>query len=319
MLLTRDRTLYNYIMSRVVVIRMSATLADRPPSADQYGHLLRIGLARLFDNDDITVPLHKMFPSGAVGLKTNCVAHKFNSTPVALSHAIGDLLEAAGTAANDVLVWDRTSRELKQAGYELNASSFGRRCLGTEACPGQYGRQFFSSGEVSSLVSNIVTDTVAHLIDVPVLKDHSLAGVSGALKNMYGAINNPNKYHDSNCDPFAAHICNLEPIRSRLRLTVMDAMRVQYHNGPGYDAEFVHPYGGLVISRDLVAADAVGLQILEHLRHEHGLPDLLTAGRPAKHIASAAALGLGIADPEQIDLKVLVENGDGDFGSGELF
>ncbi len=306
-------------MSRVVIIRVSPSAGNKALDEKKYRQLLRIGLVALFDDDDIPARLRQLFPSGSVGLKTNCMAHKFNSTPVALSQAVGDLLEEAGIEANGILVWDRTSRELKQAGYELNASAFGRRCLGTDACPGQYGRQFYSSGDVSSLVSNIVTDLVAHLINLPVLKDHSLAGLSGGIKNMYGAINNPNKYHDNNCDPFAAHVCNLEPIRSRLRLTITDAMRVQYQNGPGYDGEYIHTYGGLVISNDSVAADTIGLQILERIRHDHGLPDLLAAERPARHIASAGALGLGVSDPEEIDLKVLLVDADGSSRPGEIF
>ena len=39
-----------------------------------------------------------------------------------------------------------------------------------------------------------------------VVKDHDLAGVSAGLKNWYGVIHNPNKYHDSCCDPYVADV-----------------------------------------------------------------------------------------------------------------
>ena len=56
------------------------------------------------------------------------------------------------------------------------------------------------------------------LINLPVLKDHDGAGVTIALKNMYGAIHNPNKYHPNGCDPYVADLNMLPEIRSRMKL-----------------------------------------------------------------------------------------------------
>ena len=61
---------------------------------------------------------------------------------------------------------------------------------------------------------------------------------------MYGAINNPNKYHADNCDPYCAHVNSLEPIKSKNRLTMIDAVRVQYNGGPGYVEDYLTYYGG---------------------------------------------------------------------------
>jgi uncharacterized protein (DUF362 family) len=153
---------------------------------------------------------------------------------------------------------------------------------------------------------------------MPVLKDHSLAGLSGGFKNMYGAVHNPNKYHDNNCDPYAAHVSNLAPIREKTRLIIIDAVNVQYNGGPGYDSRYLENYGGVIIAKDPVAADTIALEILEKLRAKNNLPDLATAGRPVKYIKTAEALGLGVADRNKIDLIVLTADGDGQVSKGDL-
>ena len=65
----------------------------------------------------------------------------------------------------------------------------------------------------------------AFVVSLPVLKDHNLAGVSLGMKNFFGAIHNPNKYHDNHCDPFVAEVFDVPLVRQKHRLTVIDALR----------------------------------------------------------------------------------------------
>ena len=245
-------------------------------------------------------------------MKTNCLTRKQNSTSPALTDAFVELLKKNGRDENAIVVWDRTNRELERAGFKLNASSFGSRCFGTDTAGVGYSRDFYSSGEVASLVTNILVSLVDHSVNLPILKDHSIAGLSGGLKNMYGAIHNPNKYHDHNCDPFVAQVNSLKPIRDKHRLTVMDAVRIQYHGGPGYNGNYLAEYGGLIIAVDPVASDTIGLTVLEHFRKAGGLPPLEKEGRPVKYLKTAEKMGLGISDPNGIDLRVfrVDENGE---------
>jgi uncharacterized protein (DUF362 family) len=134
-------------------------------------------------------------PGGTVGFKTSCLARKFNSTPVALVDALTGLLIDRGFDANDLVIWERTSRELADAGFTLNASGQGVRCLGTDANGSGYTDRLFNHGPVDSQVSRILTETVEHNVNLPVLKHHSIAGLSAGMKNLYGAIHNPNKFH----------------------------------------------------------------------------------------------------------------------------
>ncbi len=309
---------YTKGMSQVVVVRCPAVGSDNRLSRRQYSRLLQAGFAALSGKGTVQSAIRRYLPSGVIGIKTNCMARRLNSTPTALVDAFAALLTDNGFEENNLVVWERTSRELKEAGYTLNASSFGRRCLGTDANGVGYSSRFFSSGPVNSLVSRILTDLVTYNVNLPVLKDHSIAGLSAGLKNMYGAVHNPNKYHADNCDPFCAHICNLEPIRTKTRLTILDAVRVQYNGGPGYVGDYVAYYHGIILSGDPVAADRIGLEILEHFRKINGLKPPSESGRPVKYLASAEKLGLGVADLEKIKLTVLYVDAAGRVSSGRL-
>jgi len=306
-------------MSRVVVIKLNLDQSDSKPNLSVYKNMLKTGLMELIDNTTAETAVRALIPGGRVGIKTNCLTGKLNSTPVNLAYGLAELLESSGFEKNDIIIWERTNRELERAGYKLNASSFGFRCLGTDTNGIGYSRDFYSYGAVNSLISRILTEQIDYNINLPILKDHSIAGLSAGLKNMYGAVNNPNKYHSNYCDPFAADVSNLEPIKNKQRLSIIDAVNVQYNGGPGYDSRYFERYGSLIISDDPIAADSVGLKIVEHLRSKNGLPTLEQAGRPVKYLESAQKIGLGTADFEKIDLKVIAMDEDGNQSSAELF
>jgi uncharacterized protein (DUF362 family) len=310
--------MYNIYMSRVVVVRFLRDDSQNRLEQKQYHKMLDFALKELVNAENCPAAFKKILRGQVIGMKTNCLARKLNSTPVALAEALSDLLIKSGFAENNLIIWERSNRELRDAGFELNASSFGKRCFGTDSNGVGYSTDFYSYGKVDSLASRIITEKVDSNINLALLKDHSIAGLSGALKNMYGAINNPNKYHIPNCDPYAAHISNLQPIRDKNRLTLIDAVRIQYHAGPGYDSRYLEYYGGLIASVDPVAGDRVALEILQHIRKQNRLVPLEEDRRPVKYLESAESIGLGVADMNKIEIKVFEMDSDGNTKAGVL-
>ncbi|MFH1623651.1 MAG: DUF362 domain-containing protein, partial [Pseudomonadota bacterium] len=193
--------------------------------------------------------------------------------------------------------WDRSTSELKRAGFKINVRGRGVRCFGTDMVG--YDRQPEIKGSIGSCFSKIVSTYCSALISVPVLKDHDLAGISISMKNFYGAIHNPNKYHDNNCDPYIADLNSHPYIKEKLRLVICDGIIGVYHGGPSYKARWSWNYNGLLISQDPVAVDSMGRRIIEEKRKEMGLGSLTEAGREPKYIATAAKLGLGIDNPKE--------------------
>lgn len=307
-------------MNRVAVAIYTANPDNKFLDRDQYRSLLVACFGLLAGGNDYRPLIKRLFSRGAIGMKTNCLT-RFNPTALRLVDPLSDLLiKTAGTAENDIIVWERTNRELKDAGFTLNASSFGRRFLGTDTSGiGYDSTEIHSSGKVNSLVTSILTRMVDHHINLGVLKHHSVAGLSAGLKNMYGAINNPNKYHGNNCSPFAADVSMLTPIREKHRLTIIDAIRVQYDNGPGFDGGRMAQYNGLIISEDPVAADRISQEILERMRKNNGRPPLADTGRDVRYLIEGQKVGLGMNDLDKIDVQVAKVDGDGNMTPGELF
>ncbi|MBL7140310.1 MAG: DUF362 domain-containing protein [Planctomycetes bacterium] len=242
-------------------------------------------------------------PQDRLAVKVNCLG--FPTSP-AVAEALVQALGAMDLPAERVTLWDRTSRELRTAGYTLRSGGSGPRCYGTDALAprgnGGYSADVFISGGTGSLISRIVTDEATALVSAAVLKDHNLAGLTGVMKNFYGAIHNPNKYHDNNCDPFIADACAQKPIRDRLRLAIVDATRPQYQGGPASRPQWQWPYGGLIVGTDPVAVDRIGCEILSRKRAGVGMKSFEAEQRPVRYLASGQALGLGAADLDRIEV-----------------
>ena len=289
--------------SRVVIARDESLLTGKlNEHADILRKLLDAAVLRLTDRADARSAWRSLFKptDRTIGIKVNALGL---CTSPAVVDALSACLVAAGFRAENLIIWDRFDVELAEAGYKLNKSTTGVRCFGTDAehIGAGYQDDVTVSGNIGSCYSKIVAERVDALISVPVLKDHNLAGVSLGLKNFYGAIHNPNKYHGTNCDPFIADVCAHRFIADKWRLTICDAVRAQFNAGPARHPGFAWPYAGLIVSNDVVAADAVAADLLEHRRIEANLPPLGVDGRPTTHITTAAARNLGTADPARID------------------
>ncbi len=239
-------------------------------------------------------------PHHKVAIKLSCLPGKYLSSSRGLVTAIVDGLRSAGLEEQNIWIWERTGRELENAGFSL--SDRGLRVLGTDSLPGGgYAKEFAFSGSVGTLFSEIVAMADV-LINVPVLKDHDISGISCAMKNFYGAIYNPNKFHGNNCDPYIADLYNHPSLKKKCRLHVCDASRIQLHNGPAFYPKYVKEYGGMLVSMNPVALDYTGWRLIERERKSVGLPTLKEEGRMPSYIFSAAKLGLGAADEKNIRL-----------------
>jgi len=283
--------------ARVIIVRSSRVWT---PS----GGLDAAVVGRMMDRGfDQLGPSPALFrPDDTVGIKVNTIGGRVLSTRPEVALALAGRLAAAGVAAKNIIVWDRTTRELKEAGYTPAVARTGVRVLGTDAEGIGYGADLVAHRGIGSLFSRILTDLTTASISLAILKDHGLAGLTAGLKNYFGAIHNPNKYHDGHCDPHVAEVFDAPPVKSRHRLTVLDALLVQFHKGPSYHPRWAARHGGLVLSRDPVAADVVGWTVIEGLRTQAGLPSLRDEGRAPGYLATAGTLGLGQADPAAIDV-----------------
>jgi uncharacterized protein (DUF362 family) len=239
-------------------------------------------------------------PGETVGLKVNTLGGRGISTNVHLVEAICQRLQEAGIKPGEIVIWDRESEELERAGFHVAVNAGRVQCFGSDRTG--YEQELAAWGSVGSRLSRILTQYCNVLINVPVLKDHDGAGVTIALKNMYGVIHNPNKYHPNGCNPYVADLNMLPEIRGKMRLTICDATTAMYEGGPGYKPEHSWNANALLVSADAVALDYTGWQIIERKRAEKGLKTLAAEQRAPSYIATAAdgEHRLGTNDPRKI-------------------
>jgi uncharacterized protein (DUF362 family) len=129
------------------------------------------------------------------------------------------------------------------------------------------------------------------LINMPIVKQHSLTRCTIGMKNLYGILGGRrNRLHqeiDQSIVDLAAFV--------RPTLTVVDATRVLFRGGPqGGSLDDVAIENAVICSTDQVAADARAVEFL-------GL-----SGRQIGHIALAARAGLGSLDYRASGYKEVV-------------
>ncbi|MEW5807802.1 MAG: DUF362 domain-containing protein [Acidobacteriota bacterium] len=276
---------------------------DGSLSREKIQLMLSRSMRKLTDKTDEIDAWKQLFSSDdTVGIKVNCLAGKGLSSNPELILAIVEGLKGIGIREERIIVWDRTNDDLIKAGYSIvEETGSGYRCFGTNG-EYDYSLGIVNSASTGSLLSPILSRLCTAIISVPVMKDHDLAGLSGTMKNFYGAIHNPNKYHDNACDPYIADIMTIPHIRNKLRLTICDAISVQYQGGPSYKQRWCWKYNGLLVGTDFVSVDAVAYRLIEDKRKEEGLNPLKGSMRDPVYIRSAEQRKLGRSKLEEIEV-----------------
>ena len=158
------------------------------------------------------------------------------------------------------------------------------------------------------ILANPVFKAATALINARPLRTHHWAGLGTLLKNYIMFVPDPWSYHDNACERLGA-VWQLPHVAGRTRLNVLVMLTPLFHGtGPHhFNRAYTWPYGGLIVSRDPVAADAVGAAIIAAQRRAYFGEDR-PIQPPPHHIEAAERLfKLGVADLARIDLVRLGE------------
>ncbi len=296
-------------LSKVVLVKGKGVLGQNNTIDQKKLSLMYSrGFELLLSSKNSQESLRHLFKSSDnVGIKINTIGGKRISTYPEVSHSLAKLLAGSGIPESNLIIWDRTNRELREAGYRLNASRSGLKVHGTDTQVNWAGYNYdlVSHLNIGSRFTKIQSNFATVSISLAILKDHGMAGVTAGMKNYFGAIHNPNKYHDTNCDPYVAELFETEPIKEKHKLSILDCIIVQYHRGPSYHARWAEKYETLIFGLDPVATDFIGWQVIEKLRADNGLPSLKEESREPTYLKSAEKMGLGKANSN--DIKVMEE------------
>ncbi len=131
-------------------------------------------------------------------------------------------------------------------------------CFGTN---NNYDSTQHSVNGSNQRLSSILTDLSDYMINLCILKNHSIAGVTLCMKNHYGTYNSPSYIHGGYCDPYIPALCILSPIRDKQVINICDAIKGAASGGPN-GLPNIYPKS-LIFGTDPVACDYVSSEILD--------------------------------------------------------
>lgn len=234
----------------------------------------------------------------AAGAPDGSVLHEM------LNEAVVALLEVTEPAA----AWKRLIRPGDVVGIKSNVwrnlptppvleEAIRAEVTGAGAAPGDV------AVDDKGVLENPVFKRATAFINTRPLRTHHWAGLGTCLKNMIMFVPEPSEYHGDACASLGA-IWRLPEIEGKVRLNILVMLTPQFHGvGPhSFSPEFVWPYKGLIVGTDPVAVDATGARIIEAKRREH-FGEERPISPPPHHIQIAdTRYGLGVSDPQRIDL-----------------
>jgi hypothetical protein len=276
--------------SRVVKVHRSGAWAGADTAQATVLQMLDEGLSALTGVADKPSAWRALFNAGdRVLLKVNCIDSSLPTPPV-VTYAVAQRLVDAGLSPENILIFDRTDRELQACGYKINESGSGIRCHGsrgdgTEAALSQATVRFFKEFDECNVIINL-----------PLPRSHPFAGITVALKNHYGSVNQPMRLHGNSCDPAIAELNAQPTLRDKTRLIIGSALQVASGNWRNPEKE-----DSLLFSFDPVAHDTVARDMLVRYRQAQGQAtgSLIDVSR---HLQTAQSLNLGANDLTKIEL-----------------
>jgi uncharacterized protein (DUF362 family) len=277
---------------------------------------------------------HFFTPADVVGIKVNCSgAPKIMSNPVVVADIVRNLA-AVGVKPENITIYERFPDQLESVNYgkyfdekvHIEAVEMSRGSVRNYDPDTYVEVNFFGEEDTRSNMVRMVSQRFTKIINVPNMKDHGAAGVTGCLKNMaYGNFSNvarSHRYEKTNTKTFIGTLASVEPLHSKMVLHIMDGLKGIWHGGPFQLApNFCFFPKKMMFGTDPVAMDRLLIDIIEDKRKaEHARSvwdrsrDQLITRRSADpnknqfirepgHIEFAGGLHLGEYDIAKIKLK----------------
>jgi uncharacterized protein (DUF362 family) len=319
---------------KVVVVKDLRSVVDEAPVEEIAYLMLQKSMIELTGEKNLKKAWRTFVkPGEKIGLKVNPVAGKLLSTSHAVVQSVVKQLTESGIDRKDIVIWDRRAMELTDVGftpenypgisfrgtecqdekgsfYDENGKLYGEDNIDKEwyywaDVEGEYDSEtmpYMVNGGKFSYFSKIVTREVDKIINIPILKNAG-GSVTNAMKNLaFGSVSNTGRLHEKLWNDTCAEVCAFSPIRDKVVLNISDGLRGCFNGGPGANPQFICNYHTLLVSSDPVAMDRIAYDIIAEKRIAEGLqkapsPESLT------FLKMAAAIGLGVAEKERIDLR----------------
>jgi uncharacterized protein (DUF362 family) len=264
-------------------------------------------------------------PTDHVGIKIWAAGGSSLSTHPQIVDAVLRGIESAGVPMSQVVIWDRVDpgeagyheqpggpgvRHIEPfSGYNSKAvvtmSSIGRLIWGDQSFQTRRPdplsplepEQYSADSHWSKLLCGL-----DKIVNIPVMTTSEQCGLAGCVYNVtVPNVDNWRRFIDGpdSGDPYLSELYSDSRVGPKVVLNIMDGLVAQYGGGPEWHPNYSWNYSTLYAGKDAVAIDATALRLLEACRKAARLPPVTER---AKYLQTAAEMGLGIYQPDQIDL-----------------
>ena len=212
-----------------------------------------------------------------------------NTNPALIKRIVEHCFTAG---AKEVYVFDNTCDDWNKC-YKTSGIEDAAKAAGAKMVPGNIESYYHEVDIVKGIklkkakVHELILESDV-FINVPVLKHHSSADLSIAMKNLMGVVWDRMFWHRNNL-----HQCIADYATHRKPdLNVIDGYRVMMKNGPrGVSVNDVVSYKTLILSPDIVAADAAATKVFGSEPEDIG------------YIVKAAELGVGTYNLDSLNIN----------------
>jgi len=173
---------------------------------------------------------------------------------------IDDITSGEGTVLMDIKDTQTSAHAFQTLGYEILKQRYGIKYLNVFERP--FEKVDLGDGVKLNFNSDILNSDF--VVDLPVLKTHSITVVSLGIKNLKGIIDIPSRKRCHNMTPgkdlhfWIAKLADKMPPM----FTLLDGIYTS-ERGPGFDGR-LHRSNLLVTSADVLSTDMVGARVLGH-------------------------------------------------------
>ncbi len=212
-----------------------------------------------------------------------------NTNPALIKRIIEHCFNAG---AKEVYVFDNTCDDWNKC-YKTSGIEDAAKSAGAKLVPGN-SESYYQEVDITkgiklkkAKVHELILESDV-FINVPVLKHHSSADLSIAMKNLMGVVWDRMFWHRNNLHQCIADYATHRPPD----LNVIDGYRVMMKNGPrGVSVSDVVTYKSLILSPDIVAADAAATKLFGSEPEDIG------------YIVKAAELGVGTYNLDNLNIN----------------
>lgn len=268
--------------------------------------------------------------TGRVALKVYTNSGPGLCTPPELVRALARVLGDRGFARDDIIVVDLSERRLRECGFLPPLSEGGTRFDGMPViaieAPGQTDAGWFYESALPpdpTRTPGILpgdldpgagdTDRKSFLplallfdldlwINLPVLTDHRVLGVNGALVNgSLWAVTNQQRFFQQrvNAAAAAAEIAAIPELAGSYAFSLLSLETFQFVGGPRFNAAYCGEKPFLLLSRDPLILDRLGLGWINEARLETGFAPI-----SPEPLIFRYGTELGLGSPEGLERRL---------------